>query len=908
MMKYLALLCAAAGIARSADFSTGQAARLVIGQSTFTAQEEGASDRLLGAASGIAVANDTLFVVDSNRVGSSPQNNRVLVFPNLSTNLPAPTSELPKDSQVRCQVCTGIASVAVGQPDFTKTDIALAQDGFREPTAVASDGRILAVADTDNNRVLIWNSIPFLSDTPADVVVGQDDFKTATANLGTGNTPNNKGLRGPQGVWIQNGKLYVADTQNHRVLIWNSVPKANGQPADTVLGQPNFTTFVEPDLTKAVVDAEANTLLNPVSVTSDGTRLYVTDLGHNRVLIWNTIPTQNQAPADIAVGQPSVGDGGATNVAVANNSTLLCASNGTDPGDSTKLTYPQRCAATLDFPRFALSDGKRLFIADGGNNRVLVYSNVPTTSGQRADIILGQPTEFDSVDYDVSLISSSNSLRTPMSLAWDGTNLFVGDTYNRRVMVFTVGETTVNQTSVRNAASQEIFAVGEVAVSGVIKENDVGTVTIQSVEYKYTVVKDDTITKVVNGLVAAINAGNGDPLVLARANPNFDSLILTARKAGVEGNNITLAVTLSTDATLVLTALSATLGGGQDAAKIAPGTLISILGDNFTTQEAIAPDEGDTLPKTLGGVQVYIDGLRAPLLYVSPKQINAQMPFEISDASSVSVYVRTADGAGSVRITTAVGSPIIQDNPGIFAAEGTDPRAAIAVHSSSYATGVVSVDGSVTAGDVATVTIEDRSYSYTVVTDDKLSTIRDKLIEQINQDERVTAFAAGSFNRIRLQAKVPGTAGEGITYGASVDDGATVILSPLSPALCCSNKEGAPVTEANPAVPGETINIYATGLGMIKSDDGTAVGETGIKYHGPVINEPNFPVDSLAGGKTANVLGSGLKQGAVGLYEVQLQLNSDLPTNPLTQLTIAQEANISNIVTIPVFNPKPPAQ
>ncbi|MEP6538183.1 MAG: hypothetical protein ABJF23_22785 [Bryobacteraceae bacterium] len=906
MMKYFVLLCAAAAIARSADFTTGQAARLVIGQQTFTAQEEGASDRLLGAASGVAVANDTLFVVDSNRVGSAPQNNRVLIFPNLSVNLPAPTAELPKDSQVRCQVCLGVASVAIGQPDFTKTDIALTQSGFRQPTAVASNGRILAIADTDNNRILIWNSIPFLSGTPADVVVGQNDFKTATANMGSGNTPNSKGLRGPQGVWLQAGKLYVADTQNHRVLVWNQVPTANGQAADLVLGQPNFTTFVEPDLTKAVVDARANTMLNPVSVTSDGTRLYVTDLGHNRVLIWNTIPTQNQAPADIVVGQPSLGDG-TTNVTLENNSSLLCASNGTDATDATKLLYPERCAATLNFPRFALSDGKRLFVADGGNNRVLVYNNVPTTNGQRADIILGQPDEFASVDSIDLLTSSADSLRTPMSLAWDGTNLFVGDTFNRRIMIFTVGDTAVNRTAVRNAASQEIFAVGSVAVSGAIKENDVGTVTIQGVDYKYTVLKDDTVTKIVLGLVAVINAGNGDPLVFARANPNFNSVILTARKAGEDGNAITLAVTLSDSAQLILTASGATLNGGQDAAKIAPGTLINILGENLTSSTVTAPD-GPVLPKTLGGVQVYVDGLRVPLLMVSPTLINAQMPFEISDVSSVSIYVRTTDASGTVRVTTAVGAPIIQQNPGIFALDGTDPRTAIAVHSSSYATGVVSVDGTPTAGDVATIKIEDRAYSYTVVTDDTLQIVRDRLIEQINQDERVIAYPAGMFTRIRLQAKIPGPAGEGIAYSASVNDTATVILSPLSPTLCCSNKAGAPITEANPAVPGETISVYATGLGLIFSDDGSAYAETGSKYAGPLINQPNSPVDSLLGGKTANVLFAGLKQGSVGIYEVQLQLNSDLPTNSLTQLTIAQDVYISNIVTIPVYNPNPPVQ
>src|SRR6185369_17650681 len=90
--------------------------------STFTVEESGASERLLGGLSGLAYANDMLFVVDSNRVGASPQNNRVLIFPSLSTNLPSPTAALPKDSEVRCQVCTGVASVALGHPDFSKSD------------------------------------------------------------------------------------------------------------------------------------------------------------------------------------------------------------------------------------------------------------------------------------------------------------------------------------------------------------------------------------------------------------------------------------------------------------------------------------------------------------------------------------------------------------------------------------------------------------------------------------------------------------------------------------------------------------------------------------------------------------------------------------------------------------------
>src|SRR5262245_42447900 len=299
--SWVILLCAAAGSA--ADFITGQAARLVIGQPTFTSQDANSSDTVIGAASGLAYAADTLFVADANRVGSAPNNHRVLMFQNLSGMLPTPTAQLTYDR--KCPVCLGQATIVLGQPDFTTTteNVVANQNNLRLPTAVASDGVQLVVGYTNHNRVLIWNRIPTSNNRRADVVVGQPDFKTTSL---PGNLPNAKSMRGPQGVWIQNGKLYVADTQNNRVLIFNQIPSSNGAAADVVLGQPNMTTFVQPDLTQQQLDVTAKRLLNPVAVSSDGIRLFVTDLGYNRVLMWNSIPTTNEQPADIALGQPDL--------------------------------------------------------------------------------------------------------------------------------------------------------------------------------------------------------------------------------------------------------------------------------------------------------------------------------------------------------------------------------------------------------------------------------------------------------------------------------------------------------------------------------------------------------------------------------------------------------------------------
>src|SRR5450432_1125296 len=135
-MKAIILVLLVAAAALAAEFSTGQAARLVIGQRTFTEQEEGARQDLLGGVSGLAYAADMLFVVDSNRVGAGPQNERVLIYKNLSATLPKPTDELPFDRI--CPACRGSADVVLGQPDFTTTAIAQTQAGLRTPTSVAS--------------------------------------------------------------------------------------------------------------------------------------------------------------------------------------------------------------------------------------------------------------------------------------------------------------------------------------------------------------------------------------------------------------------------------------------------------------------------------------------------------------------------------------------------------------------------------------------------------------------------------------------------------------------------------------------------------------------------------------------------------------------------------------------------
>ncbi len=966
-MNRLGILFLSASSLFAGDFLNGQAARAVIGQPHFTAQLPGPAsaiypgNMLLGSVSGLAWSHGVLVVADSSpfRVGADPQNNRVLIYRNLfgpgdptsttgPTQLPAATAEplLNTNSQYWwCPVCGGRADIVVGQTDFNGSGYAAGQNGLRTPTAVSTDGTRLAIADTDNNRVLIWNSLPNTNGQNADLVLGQPDYTTVTPNTGTANVlfPAANTLRGPEGVWIQGNRLFVADTMNNRVLIWNSWPTTIRQAADVVLGQPDFNTQTQGDLTKGTPPASAINMLNPVSVTSDGVRVFVSDLGQNRVLIWNTIPTQNQAAANVALGQldltTNIPDNAFTSDANGVETPVMCqVSNGKDTNGN--LTYPPLCEYTLNLPRYAVSDGTRLFVADGGDDRVLIYNPIPSTQaaapGTAASVVIGQ-TDFisdhttDSTNdtANAARIASADSIRTPAGLAWDGTNLFVSEAFSRRVLVFTAASSPT-LIAPRNAASMEVFAAALITLSSTPKAGDVVTVTVTNAAgtatpYTYTVVTGDTLGTVATGIANAVNANTGDPDVIATAVPVDAEVRIMARLAGPNGNNLQLSASAASGNSISATATA--ISGGTDASHVAPGTLVAIFGQNLTDGDTVSStnDGVHPLPTRLGtapkSVEAFANGIPMPLLYVSPSQINAQIPYEIAPATSISIYVRTTYRDGTVTIANPAALPVAEGVPGFFASSPTDangkylgdPRPAIAVHYASSAMGVIDLElTAVTpkAGDTVSITIGSVTYTYTILaTDTTLDNVRDALINLINSapDPIVKAYPGGQWDRLILIGRTPGTSANGVAYSGTNTGSGSVTSTELTSTLCCANTRGASVTPDNPAQPGEIVTLYGTGFGLTQPVPAGGF-QTGVPYplDGPFPNKAadfanNF-VSGTFGAVTAAVLNASMLPGTVGVYEVDLLLSSAVKNDQFTQGSVAQQLYITNIVTIPVHN------
>jgi hypothetical protein len=82
--------------------------------------------------------------------------------------------------------------------------------------------------------------------------------------------------------------------------------------------------------------------------------------------------------------------------------------------------------------------------------------------------------------------------------------------------------------------------------------------------------------------------------------------------------------------------------GSASVPVAARGSIVTIYGS--TLSNTIASSATSPLPTQLGGTQVFFGGVAAPLLYVSPNQLNVQVPFEIPDVTTSDVVVQNGSG------------------------------------------------------------------------------------------------------------------------------------------------------------------------------------------------------------------------------------------------------------------------
>jgi len=352
------------------------------------------------------------------------------------------------------------------------------------PRGVWLDDRHLIVADSGNHRVLIWNDPAALADhAEADVVLGQPDV-TSEGPQAAGRGPE-RGMHLVTGLLVTpDGRLVVADAWNHRLLIWSSVPTVSDTAPDVVIGQPDASS-VEPNRGGG---AGPDTFYWPFGVALIDGDLWVADTGNRRVLRFAGMPEPGDRP-ELILGQPDAysrdenggGIGAGTFrwphaiaaltdgvlVADAGNHRLL----GFDPPrvfgqpdfeTAQELPYAPQSASTLRFPYSVVTtqvvepveptgrhatdvagdvdqlhhrSSPAMAVADTANNRVLWWATLPAGSNTPADGVLGQ-FDFAAVGENRWDLVGRDTLCWPYGLALHGNRLAVADSGNNRVMIW----------------------------------------------------------------------------------------------------------------------------------------------------------------------------------------------------------------------------------------------------------------------------------------------------------------------------------------------------------------------------------------------------------------------------------------------------------------------------------------
>ncbi|USN96647.1 MAG: hypothetical protein H6797_00380 [Candidatus Nomurabacteria bacterium] len=399
-------------------------ADFVVGQSDFsgTSVNRGTgspAQNSLNAPSRVAVdqSNGDVYVSDTG-------NNRVMIFGTVSASDPNATH-------------------VIGAANFTSTNSGgtVSQSTMLSPEGIALHGSggsmRVYIADKDFNRVLEFGQIT-TDGQNALYVLGQTDFISSTSGLAQ-NT-----LASPSGVSVSStGKVYVADSNNNRIMGWTSTISSNGQNANVVLGQTWFYSNG--------VGTSTTAINHPQDVNFDGSdRLFASDSGNNRILIWTSVSSSGQA-ANVVVGQSS----------------FTSNSSGTS-------------ASRESAPMAVTTSGSITLIADTGNNRIIGYLSTISTSGQSASLVLGQLTDSDQMDFYGNAMNNpqGTGFNTPSSVALDpvGHRLFVADKGNNRVLIYDlsaanqltdgVADLVLGQTSFSQVASNQGGSVSANTLNG----------------------------------------------------------------------------------------------------------------------------------------------------------------------------------------------------------------------------------------------------------------------------------------------------------------------------------------------------------------------------------------------------------------------------------------------------------
>jgi hypothetical protein len=189
----------------------------------------------------------------------------------------------------------------------------------------------------------MWDGMPTENGQAADLVLGQCDFTSRNEN--GGGEPNATSMRWPHAVAIWRNRLCVTDAGNSRVMIWQRLPQRHNAPCDTVIGQRDFTCV---DHNQSAYWPSATSLNMPYGISVANDDLLVADTANSRLLGWHYDEGETGAAASLLAAQPDF----------------------QAKGDN-RWGMPMR--DSVCWPYNLMVAGNTVLVCDSGNNRALLW-------------------------------------------------------------------------------------------------------------------------------------------------------------------------------------------------------------------------------------------------------------------------------------------------------------------------------------------------------------------------------------------------------------------------------------------------------------------------------------------------------------------------------------------------------
>jgi len=446
-------------------------------------------------------------------------------------------------------------------------------------------------------------------------------------NIGNGQQATNAFLNSPSGVAVDAaGNIYIADTGNNEVRKVNAATGIISAFAGSTTG----------GFAGDGAAATSAQLHSPSAVTLDSAgNVYIADTANNRIRKVNTSGIITTVAGSSAVSTGLIGDGGLATSAIlnsprgvmvdssgnlyiadsGNNRVRKVGTNGiinTIAGNGTTGTVGMvgdggpAINASLSVPvGMALDSSGNLYIADSGENLIRKV----TTNGNISSIAGNGENGYSPGDENLAIYAELNQ---PEGLAVDGSgNVYFSDTGNEVI--------------------REVTAAGVISTiagnQGIGNAGDGGPAGAASLDTPIAIALTST------GLIYIANSSNGyQDSEIRLLTPSTGALPV------INNNGV-----VSVDSTFPI---------------ISPNSWITIYGTNLASTTATWNGTTYPIPTKLGGVAVTIDSLPANLWYVSPTQINAQVPNDpVNVGTVVPISVSTAGGTATASISLGVVAP-----------------------------------------------------------------------------------------------------------------------------------------------------------------------------------------------------------------------------------------------------------